>query len=215
MRPIKKHCIFDLDGTLFDSMENWPRAMIQVMDEAGLKYPDDVVNIITPLGYKGCAEYFISLGHPEKDPDVIVEQIYDYLTEDYTYKIDIKPYVKVMLESLCADGIKVYALTASPHRMVDPCLKRNGIYHLFEAVWSTDDFGRIKSDPKIYEETLQKIGIKADEVEFYDDNEIALRTAKSIGIRVIGVYDPLTEKYRNSIESFADGYVECFSEMIK
>jgi beta-phosphoglucomutase-like phosphatase (HAD superfamily) len=139
MKPSKKHCIFDLDGTLLDSMTTWPPAMIKIMDDAGLEYPDDVVNIMTPIGFNGCADYFISLGHPEKDPERLTDIMYDYLVDDYSNRVMIKPYVKEMLEKLRDDGIKIYALTASPHRTVDPCLAHNGIAHFFEEVMSTDD----------------------------------------------------------------------------
>lgn len=215
MKPSKKHCIFDLDGTLLDSMTTWPPAMIKIMDDAGLEYPDDVVNIMTPIGFNGCADYFISLGHPEKNPERLTDIMYDYLVDDYSNRVMIKPYVKEMLEKLRDDGIKIYALTASPHRTVDPCLAHNGIAHFFEEVMSTDDLMMKKSDPEIYKEVARRLGVRPDEIEFYDDNNVALRTAKSVGFRVIGVYDSVTEQYREEIESFADGYVECFSEMIK
>ena len=214
MKPAKKYCVFDLDGTLLDSMTTWPEAMIRIMDEAGLEYPDDVVNIMTPIGFNGCADYFISLGHPEKNPEKLIEIMYDYLVDDYTNRVMIKPYVKEMLEKLQRDGIKIYALTASPHRTVDPCLAHNGISHFFEAVMSTDDLMMKKSDPEIYREVARRIGVCPDEIEFYDDNNIALRTAKSVGFRVIGVYDSTTVKYRAEIEALADGYVESFSEML-
>ena len=214
MKPAKKYCVFDLDGTLLDSMTTWPEAMIRIMDEAGLEYPEDVVNIMTPIGFNGCADYFISLGHPEKDPEKLIEIMYDYLVDDYTNRVMIKPYVKEMLEKLQRDGIKIYALTASPHRTVDPCLAHNGISHFFEAVMSTDDLMMKKSDPEIYREVARRIGVCPDEIEFYDDNNIALRTAKSVGFRVIGVYDSTTVKYRAEIETLADGYVESFSEML-
>lgn len=214
MRSTKNYCIFDLDGTLLDSMTTWPPAMIKIMDDAGLDYPDDVVNIMTPIGFNGCADYFISLGHPEKDPDALINIMYDYLVEDYSTAVLIKPYVKEMLEKLREDGKKVYALTASPHRTVDPCLEHNGVAHLFDNVWSTDDLALKKSDPRIYEEVADRIGVHPDEIEFYDDNDIALRTAKGVGFRVIGVYDPVTEKYREEIESFADGYVVSFDELL-
>ena len=214
MKPAKKYCVFDLDGTLLDSMTTWPEAMIRIMDEAGLEYPEDVVNIMTPIGFNGCADYFISLGHPEKDPEKLIEIMYDYLVDDYTNRVMIKPYVKEMLEKLQRDGIMIYALTASPHRTVDPCLAHNGISHFFEAVMSTDDLMMKKSDPEIYREVARRIGVCPDEIEFYDDNNIALRTAKSVGFRVIGVYDSTTVKYRAEIEALADGYVECFSEML-
>ena len=211
---MKKICLFDLDGTLLDSMITWPKAMIRIMDEAGLEYPDDVVNIMTPIGFNGCADYFISLGHPEKDPARLIEIMYDYLVDDYSNRVMIKPYVKDMLEKLQREGIKIYALTASPHRTADPCLQHNGIAHFFEAVMSTDDLKRKKSDPEIYREVARRIGVAPDEIEFYDDNNIALRTAKSVGYRVVGVYDSSTVQYREEIESFADGYVESFEEML-
>ena len=214
MISTKNYCVFDLDGTLLDSMTTWPKAMIKIMDDAGLEYPDDVVNIMTPIGFNGCADYFISLGHPEKNPDVLIDIMYDYLVEPYANEVLIKPYVKEMLEKLRKEGKKVYALTASPHRTVDPCLAHNGIAHLFEAVMSTDDLMLKKSDPRIYEEVARRIEARPDEIEFYDDNNVALRTAKSVGFRVIGVYDPATVQYREEIESFADGYVESFEEMI-
>ena len=214
MRSTKNYCIFDLDGTLLDSMTTWPPAMIKIMDDAGLDYPDDVVNIMTPIGFNGCADYFISLGHPEKDPDALINIMYDYLVEDYSTAVLIKPYVKEMLEKLREDGKKVYALTASPHRTVDPCLEHNGVAHLFDNVWSTDDLALKKSDPRIYEEVARRIGVRPDEIEFYDDNNVALRTAKSVGFRVVGVYDPATVQYREEIESFADGYIESFKEML-
>ena len=151
---------------------------------------------------------------PEKDPDALINIMYDYLVEDYSTAVLIKPYVKEMLEKLREDGKKVYALTASPHRTVDPCLEHNGVAHLFDNVWSTDDLALKKSDPRIYEEVADRIGVRPDEIEFYDDNDIALRTAKGVGFRVIGVYDPVTEKYREEIESFADGYVVSFDELL-
>ena len=214
MISTKNYCVFDLDGTLLDSMTTWPKAMIKIMDDAGLEYPDDVVNIMTPIGFNGCADYFISLGHPEKNPDVLIDIMYDYLVEPYANEVLIKPYVKEMLEKLREEGKKVYALTASPHKTMDPCLAHNGIAHLFEAVMSTDDLMLKKSDPKIYEEVARRIGVRPEEIEFYDDNNVALRTAKSVGFRVVGVYDPATVQYREEIESFADGYVESFKEML-
>ena len=214
MISTKNYCVFDLDGTLLDSMTTWPKAMIKIMDDAGLEYPDDVVNIMTPIGFNGCADYFISLGHPEKNPDVLIDIMYDYLVEPYANEVLIKPYVKEMLKKLREEGKKVYALTASPHKTMDPCLAHNGVAHLFEAVMSTDDLMLKKSDPKIYEEVARRIGVRPDEIEFYDDNNVALRTAKSVGFRVVGVYDPATVQYREEIESFADGYVESFKEML-
>ena len=54
--------LFDFDGTLVDSMPTFVSVMLRILDENAISYSDDIVKIITPLGYKGTAEYFINLG---------------------------------------------------------------------------------------------------------------------------------------------------------
>ena len=59
---MKKTDLFDFDGTLVDSMPTFKKVMLRILDENNISYGDDIVKIITPLGLKGTAEYFISLG---------------------------------------------------------------------------------------------------------------------------------------------------------
>ena len=121
--------------------------------------------------------------------------------------------VKV-LEKLKADGASLNVLTASPHLTLDPCLKRIGIYDLFDNVWSCDDFKTTKADPEIYRMAAEKIGVPAETVLFLDDNYNADKTAKEAGMKVCGVYDDSSAEYEEEIRDIADYYIKDFSELV-
>ena len=213
---MKKVHIFDLDGTLIDSMTQFPKANLRVLREEGVTPPDDVVNIITPLGYRGAAEYFINtLGVKASCPEEIMKRVESYLIDDYTNVIPLKPFVKEYVEKLKKDGCRLYVLTASPHACTDPCLKRNGIYDFFDTVWSSDDFGITKANPEIYRMAAERIGCDIDDIMFYDDNFTALETAKKAGLTAIGVFDPASDDFKESIIRISDRYVVTFEELMK
>lgn len=206
--------LFDFDGTLVDSMPAYVAFMLRILDENGIEYSDDIVKIITPLGYRGTAEYFIKLGL--KMPlDEIVAKMTDYATHAYAKEIGEKPSVISTVKALKARGDDLNVLTASPHNMLDPCLKRLGIYDLFTNVWSCEDFGTTKADPNIYKLAAQRIGAPINEIIFIDDNYNADKTAKSAGMTVYGVYDASSAKFENEIKAVTDRYIYDFSELVK
>ena len=143
-----KNYLFDFDGTLVDSMPTYVSMMLRILDENGIKYSDDIVKIITPLGYAGTAKYFVEMGL-DKPVDELIATMNSYALVAYRDKIGAKKNVIEALKSLKADGCGLHVLTASPHTMLDPCLKRLGIFDLFDNVWSCDDFATTKADPDI------------------------------------------------------------------
>jgi HAD superfamily hydrolase (TIGR01509 family) len=189
--------------------------MLRVLDEEGIPHPDNVVNIITPLGYRGAAEYFMSIGVKASCPEEIMKRVEGYLINDYTNLIETKPFVKEYVKMLKEKGCKLYVLTASPHSCTDPCLKRNGIYDLFDTVWSSDDFGITKANPQIYRDAAERIGCDMDDIMFYDDNFTALETAKKAGLATTGVFDPASDDFKERIMEISDRYVVNFGELMK
>ena len=101
-------------------------------------------------------------------------------------------------------------LTASPHQRVDICLKRNGIYDLFDYVWSCDDFQTTKSDPQIYVSAVNRIGVDVSDAVFFDDNINAINTAKQAGLFTVGVYDPSGEEFKTQLTESTDVYIDSF-----
>lgn len=206
--------LFDFDGVLVDSMPVWAGVHINMLKEFGVPVPEDFVKTITPLGNLKASEYTISLGADISLEDYLSRQ-HTVLSYEYGERIVLKDTVKETLETLKAQGHSLNVLTASPHRYVDPCLKRNGIYGLFDNVWTIDDFGLTKDNVKIYRDAASRLGANEKECVFFDDNVTAVKTAAASGMRTVGVYDATSEALKEEIKSSCDLYIHRFSELFK
>lgn len=208
-----KTYLFDFDGTLVDSMPTYVSAMLRILDENQISYNNDIVKIITPLGVKGTAEYFIKMGL-DLPKEEIISLMKQYMLDAYFHHIPAKKNVISVLKELKKSGASLNVLTASPHITLDACLKRLDIYNLFDNVWSCDDFKTTKSDPEIYKMAAKKIGVNVEEVLFLDDNLNADKTAKASGMKVCGVYDDSSKDYIEEIKNVTDFYIYDFLELL-
>ena len=208
-----KTYLFDFDGTLVDSMPVFGGVMLKILNEYGIKYGDDILKTITPLGYVGTAKYFIGMGL-NKTEEELVALMKKYAVYEYTNTVLAKNNVAKVLTELKARGDSLNILTASPHELLDPCLKRLGLYDLFDNVWSCEDFQTTKSDPEIYRRAAGKIGVSVNEMIFLDDNYNADKTAKEAGAIVYGVFDETSAEYAQEIKAVTDKYVTDFIELL-
>jgi len=202
--------IFDFDGTLVDSMPHWSAKMLNILDKNNITYPPDIIKKITPLGDLGTANYFKEVLGVKLSIEEMIAQMDAFALPRYRDIIELKDgvfeYLKMLRENKCSLNV----LTASPHKMVDPCLKRNGIFELFDNVWSCDDFGTTKSNPQIYTEAIRRIGSKTDEAVFFDDNINAIKSAAEAGLLTVGVYDESGKDFEEELREFSDVYIESF-----
>ncbi len=205
--------LFDLDGTLIDSMPTYITVMLRFLDKYHIPYEKDIVKTITPLGYKGTAEYYKKLG-VDLSVDDIVKQLKSEIQKEYENNIPAKENVISVLKALKKRGATLNVLTASPHAMLDCCLKRLGIFDLFENVWSCDDFNRKKTEVAIYRETADKMGVDIKNIAFLDDNLLALTTAKRAGMHVFGVYDKSSQEYAEEIKKISEKYIVDFCSLL-
>ena len=204
--------LFDFDGTLVDSMPTFVSCMLRILDENGIAYGDDIIKIITPLGLTGTAKYFMELGVALSFEE-IVEKMRAYLLDAYVHHIQAKPHVIEALQVLKARGDSLNVLTASPHITLDACLKRLGIFDIFDNVWSCDDFSTTKADPEIYRRAAKKLGVGVEEVLFLDDNLNADVTAKRAGMLVCAVYDDSSAEYEAEMKAATDFYIHDFAQL--
>ena len=199
--------VFDFDGTLVDSMPYFGALMLRILDENGICYPDDIIKTITPLGYGGTAKYFIEVLGVRSDTETLVCRMLSLAKEDYEKRIPLKDGVKETLLALKAKGASLNILTASPHDVLDICLKRLGVYDLFDNVWSCEDFGTTKANPDIYCEVAKRLSLPVSEYLFIDDNYNAVMTAKKAGTPAYGIYDTSGEEFADLLREHADGYL--------
>ena len=208
-----KTYLFDFDGTLVDSMSTFASVMLKILDDHGIKYGDDTIKIITPLGYQGTAEYFQKLGINMPTQKLITLMI-EEMKDEYTYRITAKDGVTNTLNELKEKGASLNILTASPHDVLDPCLKRLKIFDLFDNVWSCDDFKTTKANPEIYKMAAEKLGRRIDEIIFVDDNINAIKTAKLAGANAYGIFDNSSKDFIQDMKNASDRYIESFSELL-
>lgn len=205
--------LFDFDGTLVDSMPTFVSAMLRILDENGIAYGSDIVKTITPLGLNGTAAYYIDHMGLKMSREQLMGLMKEYMMDAYFRTIPAKANVPEVLRMLKSRGASLNVLTASPHVTLDACLKRLGLWDLFDHIWSCDDFGTTKADPAIYAMAARELNRSVEEVLFLDDNLDADRTAKAAGMAVCGVYDPSSDDYVQQIKEAADHYIFDFKEL--
>ena len=208
----KEFYLFDFDGVLVDSMEFWAGLHKQTLRNAGIPIPEDFVETITPLGNYQAARHTLSLG-VDIPLEAYLDEIYKKLYHGYTTQIALKNHVRENLLRLKQAGISVNVLTASPHYYVDPCLQRGGIFELFDNVWTIDDFGLTKAQPEIYRQAAERLGAEPGVCTMFDDNLIAISTAKEAGLKTVAVYDSTSKGAEASMRATADRYIHDFDEI--
>jgi HAD superfamily hydrolase (TIGR01509 family) len=195
-------------------MPAYVAVMLRILEENNIRYGNDIIKIITPLGYVGTAKYYVEQLGLGMTQDDLIETMNQYAYNEYAHNIQAKTNVIETLKKLKEQGADLYVLTASPHSVLDVCLKRLGMFDLFTAIWSCEDFGTTKADPEIYKMAAERIGKPIEDILFLDDNYNADKTAVSVNMKVCGVYDMSSEVYTEEIKRISDHYIYDFSELL-
>ena len=211
--PEKAWHIFDLDGTLVDSMSCFRRGILQVLDEDGIPYGPDMADILTPLGYTKSAQLYQTMG-VRGTVEEIVSRIQTNLHHQYAHNIRLKSGVDAYLRKLKSEGCGLCVLTASPHLVTDVCLQHNGVYDLFDHVWSVEDYGMSKGETRIYDTVTERLGCDKADIRFYDDNLSACTTAVKAGWYTLAVNDGQNEDLTARLKAAAHGYVADFADLV-
>ena len=133
MKPIKA-AIFDMDGTILDSMGIWAKIDIDFLNARGLEVPDDYMEKVGPMSYQEMAEYTIQRFHLDEKPESLIQEWDDRAVAAYSGEVRLKDGAMEYLLSLKEKGVKLALATASGPPLFGPALKNNGVYHLFDAI---------------------------------------------------------------------------------
>lgn len=199
----KKLYIFDMDGTLLDSMPLWHSLDNDYLGSYNITPPADLDQVIAPLTLPECADYFISLGI-DKDRDSIVSEIISIISSAYQNSVPLKPGMGQLLEKLCSEENIICLLTTSERTYALPALKRLNIYKYFDAVYTSTELNLDKRTPEIYKTVCRKYNISPANTTVYEDTLFAIRSAKEAGCHVVAVYDNDSSGYWEEIKNTAD-----------
>ena len=205
-----KACIFDLDGTLFDSMSIWKDIDVKFLKKHGIDIPSDYMDIILPMSLIEAAIYTVKrFGLPDSVEN-LTKEWNAMAINAYAKTVQMKPYAKEYLISLYENKVKLAVATSLPKKLFAPALRNHGIYELFQVHCSTNDVNHGKTNPEIFLFTAKKLGVSARDCIVFEDTLEAIKSAKSIGRTVYGVYDKASDSHWEQIKQISDGYFSNF-----
>jgi HAD superfamily hydrolase (TIGR01509 family) len=208
-----KAAIFDLDGTLIDSMGVWEKVDRDFLAKRHLPVPDGYIEQLSAMSFREAAEYTIALfGLKEKGTNIIAEWN-EMVLYEYGHYIILKPHAREYLLYLKQSHVKLATATSLPKILYEPVLKSNGIYQLFDALSSTDEVSRGKEYPDIYLLAAQKLAVLPGDCVAFDDILAAITAIKAAGMKAFGMYDSYSAHNQKAIRQIADGYIYDFAEM--
>ena len=206
--------IFDLDGTLLDSMGIWQQIDIAFLGKRGIPLPEDYQEAITPLGARAAAEYTIRRFSLPDTPEELMREWYDMAFAHYRDTLQLKSGAGDYVRRLSASGKKLAIATSSHREMVVAALQRTGLYEMMDAIVTVAEVSRGKGFPDIYEACAAKLGLAASECVVYEDIIEGIRGARAGGFVSVGVYEPIGPD-QEQMRMEADHYICSFAELMK
>ena len=207
--------IFDMDGTLLDSMGMWRTRAVTLAAHYGCTPPPDLNQRVNPLSMREgtalCKELCGLPGTVEELMAEIMEEIQDY----YRHDVEPKPGVIKFLSLLKMEGVWMYVATATDRPLAEAALKCAGIDGYFRGIITTQEAGQNKRDgPEVYERALRRLRSTKKDTVVFEDALYALRTAKAAGFRTAAVYDA-SEPDQDEMRRLADYYIRSYEEMFQ
>ncbi|MBQ9898020.1 MAG: HAD family phosphatase [Ruminococcus sp.] len=214
MRKIKG-VIFDLDGTLIDSMTVWCRVDREFLAENGVTDPPaDISEKIKKMTVEQAADHFITRFGLSCTQEQVIRRIEELVRVQYEERIPLKPHVMELLSLLDSRGIPYGIATATYRSLAEAVLRRCGIIGRFRFILADSDYPQGKRFPDIFLGAAERLGAEPGEILVIEDSLHCIETAVSAGFMTVGVYDELSDCDRADIERIADGYFPSLAEVI-
>lgn len=199
--------IFDLDGTLLNSMDIWEKIDRDFLQKRGLAVPEHYITEICSRSFEEAAQYTIDLFGLSQSIHEIIGEWNEMAAFEYAHHVGLAPHALDYLLRLKGLGVKLAVATGLPEMLYLPCLENNSVRRLFDAVCSTDEVRRGKEFPDVFELAAKKSGVVPARCLVFDDVLPAVRSAKEAGMLACGVYDKYSAAHRHEIERIADCYL--------
>lgn len=210
-RGMIRGAIFDVDGTLLDSMSVWDHLGEDYLRSLGLTPEENLSQILAPMSLVQAAEYFQQGYGVKASTEEILNGIQARLVFFYREQAQLKPGAAAFLRKLQEKGIKMCIATATEELLVDAALRRCGIRDCFSEIFTCTKVGHSKNEPDIFRAAGNHLGTKKTETYVFEDAFHAAKTAKTDGFPVVAVYDP-SEPQQEQLHALADICLRDFSD---
>lgn len=201
-----KGAIFDLDGTLLDSMGVWDQVDADFLSKRGLPVPDDYATTVAAMQFQQVAEYTIARFNLPDTAEEVMEEWDEMARVMYATVVQAKPGAVDYLARLKAAGVRMAVATSLPPQLREPAMEHVGIRGFFDEVVSVDDVGDVGKDrPDVYLHAARLLGVEPEDCTVFEDLLVGMKSAKSVGMAVWAMHDDSSAGDWPEICDLADG----------
>ncbi len=205
--------IFDMDGTLFNSLYIWEDVSRRYLINQGVEPPQDFFEGFKPLTFVEVAGYFQSKCGLDQPTEQILEGIYAMLADFYLNTVQLKKGAIEFLEELKQRGVKMTIATANDKGMVSAALTRLNALHYFSEIYTCEIVGASKDKPTVYQAAHKHMGTDIENTLVFEDALHAIRTAKNAGFKVCAIDEDFEIGHQDVIRELSDYYITEYSQV--
>lgn len=206
--------IFDLDGTLLDSMGIWEEIDRRFLERRNIPLPEDYVDKINAMEFPQAAAYTVQRFGLKETPKELMEEWNQLSRTAYAQEIQLKPMAKEYLESLARRGVQLGVATSSTRDLFVPALRRNGVLSLFSSFTTTAEVSRGKGFPDVYWRAAEKLGLPPADCAVFEDVLPGIQGANQGGFLSVGVYDPSSQQEKCQIRREAQIFIHSYAQLL-
>lgn len=208
-----KAVIFDLDGTLVDSMWIWDKVDTEYFHMKGLPIPPNLKDEINHLSFEQTAQYFKTTFNISDSIEEILNTWYQMAYKHYSEDISLKKGALELLKFLKASNIKIALATSNSNKLLTAALNCVKAYDYFDVITTTNEVKNGKNCPDIYMLTSKKLDVLPEECLVFEDILEAVNGAKLANMKVFAIYDKYAEYQKEDLMATADEYILDFNDI--
>jgi HAD superfamily hydrolase (TIGR01509 family) len=207
--------IFDLDGTLIDSMWMWESIDVEYLSRFGIEMPCDLQRQIEGMSFSETAVYFKERFQLSDSLDQIKDCWNKMAWDKYYYEVYLKDGVNDFLNYLKNQSVSAGIATSNSRQLVDLIISKHQLKDYFISIRTSCEVAKGKPSPDIYLRVAQDLQVQPGRCLVFEDVIQGIIAGKNAGMKVCAVYDEFSEKDRKEKIKLADYYVNSFHEVIK
>ncbi|SHM21158.1 haloacid dehalogenase superfamily, subfamily IA, variant 3 with third motif having DD or ED/haloacid dehalogenase superfamily, subfamily IA, variant 1 with third motif having Dx(3-4)D or Dx(3-4)E [Anaerosporobacter mobilis DSM 15930] len=210
-----KAVIFDLDGTLVDSMWMWREIDVEYLSQFDIEVPSDLQQAVEGMSFSETAQYFKERFNLPDPVEVIKMEWNKMAWDKYGNEVPLKKGVIEFLEELRSRGIKTGIATSNSKELVEHVLKSLNITEYFDSVRTSCEAKKGKPAPDIYLLVADDLQVDPKDCLVFEDLALGIMAGKGAGMRVCTVFDPYSEDDRDRKRKLADYYIDTYFDIFE
>lgn len=209
-----KGIIFDLDGTMVDSMWMWRDIDIEFMEAHQLTFTDQLQREIEGMSFKETAEYFIKT-YPLNESVEDLMNIWVRMAKDkYMHQVLAKPGLLRFLKEMKARDIKMGIATSNAKELLDAAANAHGIYDYMDAVLTANEVAHGKPAPDVYLEVAKRLELNPKDCLVFEDIPQGIRAGLNAGMRVCAMEDAYSANQLEEKKELAHYYISSYDQVL-